>query len=167
MCETTNGCTGHHLTNRNHSNSVNDTVSLFGDNVALGSGSVEQAVQDRHQATVSLIAGYPGQSSPNLLQDNSGKQVPIRKKKACHSMTAKRKTNLTTLKNRLNYGVLNARSINNKTNAVVDFILEHELDILCITEIWLQADDNFTANSVVPSGYSIISNPRLNKHGVE
>src|SRR5579863_5897771 len=114
---------------------------------------------------VLLIPGYPGQSSPNLLQDNSGKQVPIRKKKACHSMTAKRKTNIITLKNRLNYGVLNARSINNKTDAVVDFILEHELDILGITETWLQADDNFTANSVVPSGYSIISNPRLNKRG--
>ena len=62
-------------TNINRCNSVNDTVGLIGDNVALGSGSVAQAVQDRHQATVSLIAGYPGQSSPNLLQDNLGKQV--------------------------------------------------------------------------------------------
>src|SRR5271156_2039631 len=50
-------------------------------------------------------------------------------------------------------------------NYVVDFILEHELDILCITEKWLQSDDSFTANHVTPSGYSIVSSPRLNRRG--
>ena len=49
--------------------------------------------------------------------------------------------------------------------SVVDFILEHELDILCITETWLQSDDSFTANHVTPSGYSIVSSPRLNRRG--
>jgi hypothetical protein len=61
--------------------------------------------------------------------------------------------------------VLNARSINNKTEAVVDFILEHHLDILCLSETWLQPDDTFTTNHVTPCGYSIVSNPRLNKRG--
>src|SRR5271167_4763406 len=103
------------MTNRNHCNSINDTVGLRVNNVTLSSGSVEQAVQDRHQATVSLIAGYPGQSSPNLLQDSSGKQVPnlikqvsINKKKSHQCRTAKSKTKLTTIKDKLNYGLLNA-----------------------------------------------------------
>jgi hypothetical protein len=150
-------------TNSNRSNSVNDTVSLSVGNVALGSGSVEQAVQDRHQATVSLIAGYPGQSSPNLLQDNLINQVSINKEKSHRCRIAKSKTKLTTIKDKLNYGLLNARSINNKTETVVEFILEHKLDILCITETWLQSDDSFTSMNVTPSGYSIISNPRLNR----
>src|SRR3977135_4271878 len=149
--------------NKNCSNSINDTVGLGVDNVALGSGSVEQAVQDHHQATVSLIAGYPGQTS--LLQDNRSNQVHIKKKRSHQNviMTANNKTNHNTLRNSLNYGVLNARSINNKTKTVNDFLLEHHLDILCITETWLQSDDSFTSHHVTPCGYSIVSSPRLNR----
>ena len=55
--------------------------------------------------------------------------------------------------------MLNARSINNKAEVVVDFILEHQLDFLCVTETWLQVSDSFTANSVTPNGFSIFSNP--------
>src|SRR3977135_3713314 len=55
------------------------------------------------------------------------------------------------INNSLKYGVLNARSINIKTEAVVDFILEHKLDVLCVT----------------PNGFSIFSNPRLDRHGGE
>ena len=61
--------------------------------------------------------------------------------------------------------MLNARSVNNKSEAVVDFILEHKLDVLCVTETWLQVSDSFTANSVTPNGFSILNNPRLNKRG--
>ena len=61
--------------------------------------------------------------------------------------------------------MLNAKSINNKTEAVVDFIHEHKLDVLCVTETWLQASDSFTTNSVTPNGFSIVSNPRLNRRG--
>src|SRR3977135_3577858 len=69
------------------------------------------------------------------------------------------------INNSLKYGLLNARSVNNKTEAVVDFILEHKLYVLCVTETWLQVSDSFTANSVTPNGFSIFSNPRLNRRG--
>src|SRR3977135_4528289 len=49
------------------------------------------------------------------------------------------------INNSLKYGVLNARSVNNKTEAVVDFILENKLDVMCVTETWLQVSDSFTA----------------------
>src|SRR5271156_1297118 len=113
--------------NKNRSNSVNDTVSLFGDNVALGSGSVEQAVQDCHQATVSLIACYPGQSSPNLLRDTLSKQVCSKSKRSHQNKINRSKFNIASVKNSINFG---ARSVNNKTESVVEFILEHKLDIL-------------------------------------
>ncbi len=119
--------------NNNHFNSVNDIVGLSVDNVMLSSGSVEQAVQDHYQATVSLITGYPGQSSPNILQDNLSKHVYIIKNRSHQNACTNAKTKT---KNSLNCGVLNARSINNKTESVVNFILEHHLDILCITELY-------------------------------
>jgi hypothetical protein len=55
--------------------------------------------------------------------------------------------------------------VNNKTESVVDFILECKLDVLCITETWLQLGDSFTSNSVTPNGFSIFSNPRVNRRG--
>jgi hypothetical protein len=67
--------------------------------------------------------------------------------------------------NNVKCGILNARSINNKTEEVVDFILDNKLDVLCVTETWLQANDSFTAKSVTPNGFSIISNPRQNRRG--
>ena len=86
-----------------------------------------------------------------------------------HKMpTKKLKTHNHFNKNKmfnLNYGLLNARSVNNKTDSVVEFIVEHQLHILCITETWLQSNDNFTINSITPSGFDVISNPRLNKRG--
>jgi len=66
----------------------------------------------------------------------------------------------------LKYGLLNARSVNNKTESVVDFMLEHKLQILCITETWLNIDHSFTTNNVTPNGFNIVSSPRLNKRGV-
>jgi len=75
------------------------------------------------------------------------------------------KTKQNILKNNLNYGLINARSISNKTETVVDFVLQHNLDVLCITETWLQSNDNFTTSNVTLTGFNIISNPRLNKRG--
>ena len=49
----------------------------------------------------------------------------------------KRQTNF------INCGLVNARSINNKIESVIDFILEHKLDMLCITETWVSVDDKF------------------------
>ena len=65
----------------------------------------------------------------------------------------------------LKYGLVNARSVNNKTEIVSDFIIEHDLDVLGITETWLQSNDSFTTNNITPSGFSIVSNPRINKRG--
>src|SRR5271156_2499648 len=75
------------------------------------------------------------------------------------------KFNISSVKNSINFGVLNARSVNNKTESVVDFVLEHKLDILCITGTWLQSEDRFTTNHITPSGYSMISSPRLSRRG--
>jgi hypothetical protein len=52
--------------------------------------------------------------------------------------TNKQKSNSKCSK-KLKYGLVNARSVNNKTEIVSDFIIEHDLDVLGITETWLQS----------------------------
>jgi len=44
-------------------------------------------------------------------------------------------------------------------------VLEHKLDILCITETWISVNDNFATRNVTPIGYNIISNSRNGKRG--
>ena len=42
----------------------------------------------------------------------------------------------------LQYCVLNARSINNKTLHIKDYVVGNKIDILAITETWLKSDDD-------------------------
>ena len=75
------------------------------------------------------------------------------------------KTNILIKPKHLVFGLLNARSVVNKTETIVDFIKEHDLDILSITETWLQSNDSFSACNITPDGFNLISSPRLNKRG--
>ena len=40
----------------------------------------------------------------------------------------------------VNFCLLNARSINNKTTIIKDFVVENNIDLLGVTETWLQSD---------------------------
>ena len=57
---------------------------------------------------------------------------------------------------------MNIRSIRNKLDHVCEILIQHELDILCLTETWLREHDaNFIMNAL-PNSYSLISIPRPN-----
>ena len=64
----------------------------------------------------------------------------------------------------LNFWCLNARSVNNKTLAISDFILSKNIDICAITETWL-ADQTSSAvlNELIPKGYKLFHRPRAGK----
>ena len=51
--------------------------------------------------------------------------------------------------------LLNARSINNKSSAIKDFVVDSNIDILALTETWLRADaiDQRIINDICPAGY--------------
>ena len=52
--------------------------------------------------------------------------------------------------------LLNARSVNNKADALNDFICSSNIDILCITETWITEDTpTATINALVPDGYGL------------
>ena len=61
------------------------------------------------------------------------------------------------------WAVVNARSINNKLPELHHFISSNNLQVLCVTETWL---DSTVPNSVIaPAGYSVFRHDRLTRGG--
>ena len=71
------------------------------------------------------------------------------------------------LKNKcLKLGYINARSVKNKSNELCDYIKDHELDGLAITETWLtKRDESITEGKLTPPGYKLHHVPRNNGRG--
>ena len=69
--------------------------------------------------------------------------------------------------NGLKFCLLNARSINNKSLQIKDYIVERNIDVFALTETWLKnsADSDFAIRDVCPSGYLILHVPRKNRSG--
>jgi hypothetical protein len=65
-------------------------------------------------------------------------------------------------------GLINARSVCNKCEAICDFILNYRLSLALITETWLKGEsayDGSVASSCCPPTYKYISWPRTHKRG--
>ena len=65
----------------------------------------------------------------------------------------------------LNIASFNARSVRNKTLFLRDFIIDDEIDILCLNETWLQENELSIAKEIAPDGFSIKNLPRPNGRG--
>ena len=48
---------------------------------------------------------------------------------------------------------------------IADYNLEQDLDICCLTETWLNADDPVTIGELCPNGYKLISIPSKDRCG--
>ncbi len=55
----------------------------------------------------------------------------------------------------LNVCVLNAQSAGRKTDEIVQYIVEKDIDVCVITESWLKSDDNVRIGDLEPSGYKL------------
>ena len=62
-------------------------------------------------------------------------------------------------------GLVNCRSIVNKTQDIQNKIGNCKLDICALTETWIKPEDNITHIPITPPGYKAISVPRTNKTG--
>ncbi len=71
-----------------------------------------------------------------------------------------------TTSNLLSIGVLNCQSVRNKTDAIKDYLLELDLDVLFLTETWLKSGsvDNSVISDLVPTGYTFKHKPRDATH---
>ena len=75
----------------------------------------------------------------------------------------KKGTNKTRL---LKMGVLNAHSVKNKSAVLKDTFVEEQLDIVAITETWLQADGHeIEISQLTPNGYTFKHVPRSSGEG--
>ena len=72
--------------------------------------------------------------------------------------TGVNKTNLLTIKpvNEVHSAklcLLNARSVCNKADFIIDYVTDHDIDVLCITETWLQNYNTASVSAITPRGY--------------
>lgn len=66
----------------------------------------------------------------------------------------------------LNLALLNVRSLAGKSLLINDFIIEHKLDIMFLTEIWLGQDNcGAVLNKSAPPNFSFMSEVRMHKKG--
>ena len=99
-----------------------------------------------------LISNRISQSSRLLSGINMNNIVPFNKSSLCDTVTK--------------FGLMNFRSVRNKTNAVFDFVSEYNVDLFGITETWLNSEgDDALICDLTPAGYSFIHAPRKGKGG--
>ena len=60
--------------------------------------------------------------------------------------------------------LINTRSLSSNANIICDYVLEHDLDIVCVTETWLSLHDANSCTSTIP-GYTLEHIPRCNRSG--
>jgi len=66
----------------------------------------------------------------------------------------------STIKNKLNLSMWNARSVGNKTDLLYEYVIEHDIDVLCLTETWLHPEDSTVIGELTPPCYRFINIPR-------
>jgi exonuclease III len=72
---------------------------------------------------------------------------------------------VVTSKN-IKLSLCNARSVLNKWDSIIDYIVENDLDILAITETWISPDNiNDYILNELPHGYSLLHVPRPTRRG--
>ena len=72
-------------------------------------------------------------------------------------------------KSNLSIGLINARSCRNKASHIAAFVLKEKIDVLAITETWLQPAKVFldcpVRRQLTPPGYKLLDVPRPNGRG--
>ena len=65
------------------------------------------------------------------------------------------------------FSFLNARFVKNKRLLIKDWVVDNNIDILALTETWLQPDnkDDHIIGEVTPTGYSFYHSPRQTRGG--
>ena len=61
--------------------------------------------------------------------------------------------------------LMNARSVRNKSADIFDFVCEYKIDLLAITETWLNANDDAVRNELCPTNYKLCDHPRIDRIG--
>ena len=70
-------------------------------------------------------------------------------------------------KGNINICLLNPWSVCNKTTAICDFIIDHDIDLLALTETWLKGDsrDQVILQEILPPGCNMVQQARSDRGG--
>ena len=60
----------------------------------------------------------------------------------------------------VNVCLWNAHSIRNKTTHLVEFIVGNDIDVMVLTESWLNSEDDVIVGECTPPGYTLLNAPR-------
>ena len=61
--------------------------------------------------------------------------------------------------------LINSRAVRNKAELIRDYIVDRDLDIVCITEKWLSTSDTAVINAITQEGYNFRHLPRNDRRG--
>ena len=61
---------------------------------------------------------------------------------------------------KVNVCLWNAHSIRNKTTHLVEFIFGNDIDVMVLTESWLNSEDDVIIGECTPPGYTVLIKPR-------
>ncbi len=86
--------------------------------------------------------------------------LPTHQSRGVNSSNLRQLSNCNTIAPKLNACLWNAQSMRNKTIELVDLVLEHDIDIMIITETWLHDDETIIIGEATPPGYSFLNYPR-------
>uniref|UniRef100_A0A3B3I5K1 Reverse transcriptase domain-containing protein n=1 Tax=Oryzias latipes TaxID=8090 RepID=A0A3B3I5K1_ORYLA len=77
-----------------------------------------------------------------------------------------RTSNTTTgSSSKVNFGLLNTRSLTKKGHLIQDLVVDGKLDFLCLTETWQQKNVFMDLNDATPTGFVYFSQPRVTGRG--
>jgi hypothetical protein len=110
----------------------------------------------------------PSSLAPALLSAKSRKHnFNVSQKKVFSNSLIRDDKNSHPINISVKCALANVRSMNNKANIIADFILQHNLDIMFITESWMRDtdEDNFIFHKACPPSYKYFNIPRLGKKG--
>ena len=65
----------------------------------------------------------------------------------------------------LKFGTVNAMSLNNKSLSILETVLDHKLDILLITETWINDEKSDVLGDLNSNGYTFKNFPREDHKG--
>ena len=65
----------------------------------------------------------------------------------------------------IKFCLFNPRSVKKKSEAIVEFVVDNDIDVLTLTETWLTCNDTVAAGDITPQGYALHHVPRYGRCG--
>ncbi|XP_072033093.1 uncharacterized protein [Amphiura filiformis] len=103
----------------------------------------------------------------NNSNNNKTDDLPSEENAFNHDTSLTRDSSCTEPDNLTNFCLINAQSICNKTDVLIDYIIEHDLQFVALTETWLSdsAKHKKTVGDLKPAGFDFYHAPRQNRRG--